>query len=54
MRMQTFDAVKEGDTIDVEVNAKDYTQWKSISIASLHDNRVDILNAGGLVKAMKA
>jgi 3-isopropylmalate/(R)-2-methylmalate dehydratase small subunit len=47
------DAVKEGDTIDVEVNAKITHNGKAYPIASLPDNLVDILNAGGLVKAMR-
>ncbi len=41
------DAVKEGDMIDVEVRK---TWQKTYPIASLPDNLVDILNAGGLVK----
>ena len=47
------DAVKEGDTIDVEVNAQITHNGKAYPIASLPDNLVDILNAGGLVKAMR-
>ena len=47
------DAVKEGDTIDVEVNAQITHDGKAYPIASLPDNLVDILNAGGLVKAMR-
>ena len=47
------DAVKEGDTIDVEVNAEITHNGKAYPIASLPDNLVDILNAGGLVKAMR-
>ena len=47
------DAVKEGDTIDVEVNAQITYNGKAYPIASLPDNLVDILNAGGLVKAMR-
>ena len=45
--------LKEGDTIDVEVNAKITHNGKAYPIASLPDNLVDILNAGGLVKAMR-
>lgn len=47
------DAVKEGDTIDVEVNAQITHNGKAYEIASLPSNLVDILNAGGLVKAMR-
>ena len=47
------DEVTEGDTIDVEVNAKITHNGKAYPIASLPDNLVDILNAGGLVKAMR-
>ncbi len=47
------DAVSEGDTIDVEVNAQITHDRKAYPIASLPDNLVDILNAGGLVKAMR-
>ena len=47
------DAVKEGDIIDVEVNAQITHDGKAYPIASLPDNLVDILNAGGLVKAMR-
>ena len=46
-------AVKEGDIIDVEVNAQITHNGKAYPIASLPDNLVDILNAGGLVKAMR-
>ena len=45
--------LKEGDTIDVEVNAQITHNGKAYPIASLPDNLVDILNAGGLVKAMR-
>ena len=47
------DAVKEGDTIEVEVNAQITHNGKGYPIASLPDNLVDILNAGSLVKAMR-
>ena len=50
---ELHDAVKEGDTIDVEVNAQITHNGKAYPIASLPDNLVDILNAGGLVKAMR-
>ena len=41
------------DTIDVEVYAQITHNGKAYPIASLPDNLVDILNAGGLVKAMR-
>ena len=47
------DEVTEGDIIDVEVNAQITHDGKAYPIASLPDNLVDILNAGGLVKAMR-
>ncbi|MGN0316656.1 MAG: 3-isopropylmalate dehydratase [Lachnospira sp.] len=47
------DAVSEGDTIEVELNAKITHNGKEYPIASLPDNLVEILNAGGLVKAMR-
>ena len=48
-----YDAIKEGDTIDVEVNAQITHNGKAYEITSLPSNLVDILNAGGLVKAMR-
>lgn len=47
------DAVCEGDTIDVEVNAQIMHNGQAYPITSLPDNLVEILNAGGLVKAMR-
>lgn len=47
------DAVSEGDTITVEVNEKIIHQGKTYPIASLPRNLVDIIDAGGLVKAMR-
>lgn len=47
------DKVSEGDTIDVEVNNCITHNGSSYPIASLPDNLVEILNAGGLVKAMR-
>ena len=47
------DEVTEGDTIDVEGKAKITHNGKAYPIASLPDNLVDILNSGGLVKAMR-
>jgi 3-isopropylmalate/(R)-2-methylmalate dehydratase small subunit len=47
------DAVSEGDTIEVEVNAKISHKGTEYPIASLPQNLVDIIDAGGLVKAMR-
>ena len=47
------DAVSEGDTIEVEVNEKITHQGITYPIASLPQNLVDIIDAGGLVKAMR-
>ena len=47
------EAVKEVDTIEVEVNKAITHNGKAYGITSLPDNLVDILNAGGLVKAMR-
>ena len=45
--------VKEGDTITVTVNeAVDYN-GKKYPIASLPENLMEIIEAGGLVKAMR-
>ncbi len=46
-------AVSEGDTIQVEVNHQIIHQGKSYPIVSLPQNLVDIIDAGGLVKAMR-
>lgn len=46
-------AVSEGDTITVEVNEKITHQGNTYPIASLPRNLVDIIDAGGLVKAMR-
>ena len=47
------DDITEGDQITVTVNeAVDY-KGKKYPIASLPENLVEILNAGGLVKAMR-
>ena len=49
---ELHDVVKEGDTITVTVNeAVDYN-GKKYPIASLPDNLMEIIEAGGLVKAM--
>ena len=47
------DAVKEGDTIQVELNKEITHNGSSYPIASLPENLMDIINAGGLVKAMR-
>jgi len=47
------DSVKEGDTVSVEVNKAIRYRDKEFAITSLPENLVDIINAGGLVKAMR-
>ncbi|MCC8162429.1 MAG: 3-isopropylmalate dehydratase [Lachnospiraceae bacterium] len=47
------DAVTEGDTIEVCVGEKIVHKDREFPIASLPQNLMDILNAGGLVKAMR-
>lgn len=47
------DTVTEGDSIKVNVNEKITHQGKEYRIASLPQNLVDIIDAGGLVKAMR-
>lgn len=47
------DDMKEGDTITVTVNQDVDYNGKKYPIASLPDNLVEIINAGGLVKAMR-
>ncbi len=47
------DAVSEGDIITVTVNEKISHQGNDYPITSLPQNLVDIINAGGLVKAMR-
>ena len=44
--------VTEGDTIEVAVGEKITLNGKEYPIASLPENLLEILNAGGLVKAM--
>ena len=48
------DDVKEGDSITVTVNENVEYQGKKYLITSLPENLVEIINAGGLVKAMRA
>lgn len=47
------DVVEEGDTIEVTVNEKIAHNGNAYPITSLPQNLVDIINAGGLVKAMR-
>ena len=47
------DDVTEGDTIEVTVGEKITLNGKVYPIASLPENLLEILNAGGLVKAMR-
>lgn len=48
-----YDDMNEGDTIAVTVNQDVDYQGKRYPIASLPENLVEIINAGGLVKAMR-
>ena len=47
------DDIKEGDEIDVSVGEKIAYNNKEYPISSLPENLLDILNAGGLVNAMR-
>ena len=47
------EAVKEGDTITVKVNQDIEHNGQYYEITSLPQNLVDIISAGGLVKAMR-
>ena len=47
------DEVREGDTISVTVGEKIHANGKDYKIAVLPENLMEILNAGGLVKAMR-
>ena len=47
------EVVKEGDTITVEVNQDIEHNGQYYEITSLPQNLVDIISAGGLVKAMR-
>ena len=47
------DAVSEGDSVEILVNEKILHEGKAYPIASLPRNLVDIIEAGGLVKAMR-
>ena len=48
-----YDDIKEGDIIEVTLNEKITYNGKDYEIHSLPDNLMDIINAGGLVKAMQ-
>lgn len=48
-----YDDMKEGDSITVAVNHHVEYEDRQYPIASLPQNLVDIINAGGLVKAMR-
>ena len=48
-----YDVMKEGEIIAVTVNQDIDYQGKKYPIASLPDNLVEIIQAGGLVKAMR-
>lgn len=50
---ELYDDMKEGDPITVRVNEHVDYNGKQYPIASLPDNLVDIIRAGGLVKAMR-
>ncbi len=50
---QLHDDAVEGDIIDVEVNNAVYYNGREYKISSLPQNLVDIIEAGGLVKAMR-
>lgn len=47
------DDIKEGDTIEVNIGSSVEYNGKSYPISSLPDNLLEIINAGGLVKAMR-
>ena len=48
-----YDDMKEGDTIDVVMNQYVDYNGKEYPIASLPENLMSIIQAGGLVKAMR-
>ena len=50
---ELHDVVKEGDTITVTVNEDVEYNGKKYPIASLPENLIEIIEAGGLVKAMR-
>ena len=48
-----YDDIKEGDTVSVVMNEHIDYYGKEYPIASLPENLMDIIRAGGLVKAMR-
>ncbi len=48
-----YDEVSEGDIAEIETGKEIKVNGKVYPIASLPDNLLEILNAGGLVKAMR-
>ena len=50
---ELHDVVKEGDTITVTVNEDVEYNGKKYPIASLPENLMEIIEAGGLIKAMR-
>ena len=52
-QQELHDVVKEGDTITVTVNEDVDYNGKKYPIASLPENLMEIIEAGGLVKAMR-
>lgn len=48
-----YDDIKEGDTISVVINEHVDYNGKTYPIAALPENLMDIIRAGGLVKAMR-
>lgn len=48
-----YDDMKEGDTITVTVNEHVEYNGRQYPVAALPENLVDIISAGGLVKAMR-
>ena len=50
---ELYDSVTEGDTATVTPGEKIEYNGKTYEIASLPENLMEILNAGGLVKAMR-
>ena len=50
---ELHDVVKEGDTVTVTVNEDVDYNGKKYPIASLSENLMEIIEAGGLVKAMR-
>lgn len=54
MEQETLpDLVKEGDTLNVRVGQDVVWQEQAYPVAALPENLLEILNAGGLVKAMR-